>query len=56
MTRGLIFWVIMLIMLILAICWHFALLGAYGPIGMGVVVYILLVLLGWQVFGPPIRG
>jgi predicted membrane channel-forming protein YqfA (hemolysin III family) len=56
MTRGLIFWVIMLIMLILAICWHFALLGPYGPASMGVVSYILFVLLGWQVFGPPIRG
>jgi hypothetical protein len=56
MTRGLIFWVIMLVLLILAICWHFAVLGAYGPIGVGVVAYILFVLLGWQVFGAPIRG
>jgi hypothetical protein len=56
MTRGLIFWVIMLILLILAICWHFGVLGAFGPLGLGVVGYILLTLLGWQVFGPPIRG
>lgn len=56
MTRGLIFWVIMLIMLILAIAWHFAILGPYGGISMGVVGYLLFALLGWQVFGPPIRG
>jgi hypothetical protein len=56
MTRGLMFWVIMLILLVLAICWHFALLGAYGPIGVGVVAYFLFLLLGWQVFGAPVRG
>jgi hypothetical protein len=56
MTRGLLFWVIMIILLILALCWHFAVLGAYGPIGVGVVGYILFGLLGWQVFGPPVRG
>ena len=56
MTRGLIFWVIMLILLIVGVLWHFGTLGMFGPIGFGGIAYILFALLGWQVFGPPIRG
>jgi hypothetical protein len=56
MTRGFIFWIIMLILLIVGVLWHFGTLGMFGPIGFGGIAYILFGLLGWQVFGPPVRG
>lgn len=56
MTRGLIFWVLMLIWLVFSILGHFGLVGAYGMVGSIVLLFILFALLGWQVFGPPIRG
>jgi hypothetical protein len=55
MTRGLAFWVLMIIWLVFGIAAHFGLVGTYGPIGGVVLLFILFVLLGWQVFGAPIR-
>lgn len=57
MTRGLIFWVLMLIWLVFGIVWHFGFVGPpYGVLGGVVLLFILFGLLGWQVFGPPIKG
>jgi hypothetical protein len=56
MTRGLIFWVLMLIWFVFSLVWHLGMLGTYGPIGGALLLFILFALLGWQVFGPPIRG
>jgi hypothetical protein len=57
MTRGLIFWVLMLIWLVFGILGHFALVtGAIVVLGNALLLFILFSLLGWQVFGPPIRG
>jgi len=57
MTRGLIFWVLMLIWLVFGILWHFALFTAsVGILGGTVLLFILFALLGWQVFGAPIKG
>jgi hypothetical protein len=57
MTRGLIFWIIMLIWLVFGFVWHFGFIAAgYGPIGGVLLLFILFALLGWQVFGPPIHG
>ena len=60
MTLGIAFWILMLLWLVL---------GAYpfwnksspapvnwGLAGGGIVLFILLVLLGWHSFGPPIHG
>jgi hypothetical protein len=55
MTRGLAFWVLMLIWLVIGIAWHFALIGAYGVLGVALIPFLLFALLGWQVFGPPLR-
>lgn len=56
MTRGLAFWILMLLWLVLGIAWHFAWLGAgYGVLGLALVPFLLFGLLGWQVFGPPLR-
>jgi hypothetical protein len=55
MTRGLIFWVLMLVWLVFGIAWHFAWFGG-AIFGIAVVPFLLFGLLGWQVFGPPVRG
>lgn len=56
MTRGLIFWVLMLIWFVFQI----GLLGGFisGPWvrGSAVLDFVLFLLLGWQVYGPPVRG
>lgn len=55
MDKGLIFWVIMLF-------WLLCNIGLFSPtwkdrayIGGNIVLFILLVLLGWVVFGPAVR-
>lgn len=61
MTRGLIFWVLMLIWFVFALLANFgsAQLGTYGH-GIGVAStfldFILFLLLGWNVYGPPVHG
>lgn len=60
MTRGLIFWVLMLIWLVFGLVVFSG--YAYGPsghyfVGAGnLLQFILFLLLGWQVYGPPVRG
>jgi hypothetical protein len=57
MTRGTIFWVIMIILAILAVASYWGHSGGpYWGMGMTVVQYVLLGLLGWQVFGAAIKG
>jgi hypothetical protein len=56
MTRGLIFWVLMLVWLVFGVLAHFGLVGGYGVAGSTLLLFILFGLLGWQVFGPPIKG
>lgn len=53
MSRGLLFWIIMLLVLI---GWVFYVYPHWWGIGGGVVLWVLLALLGWNVFGPPIKG
>ena len=55
MTRGLAFWVLMLIWLIIGIAWHFGALGVYGGLGFALIPFLLFALLGWQTFGAPLR-
>lgn len=54
MSRGLIFWVLMLIWLVFYLLTN---LGPYhGYAGYSVVLeYVLFLLLGWQVYGRPIQ-
>jgi hypothetical protein len=56
MTRALVFWVLMIVWLVFGIIWHFGMLGAFGPVGGVLLIFILFAILGWQVFGPPIHG
>ena len=51
LSLGFIFWLIMLLLLIFGL-WHTW--PNYPLVGMNLVVWILLALLGWKVFGPMI--
>jgi len=51
MSKGFLFWVIMVVILLFGAGWRAGWTGAYGPWGFGLILYILLFLLGWQVFG-----
>lgn len=56
MTLGLCYWILMLIWAVFGLVWHFG----YTPAAWGfavntVLLFVLFLLLGWQVFGPPLR-
>lgn len=56
MTLGLAYWVLMLIWLVFGIVTSFGLLERnWGVPGNIILLFILFVLLGWQVFGPPLH-
>lgn len=55
MTRGLIFWVLMLIWLVFGFIVWGGYLGHYGIYGDRLLEFILFLLLGWQTYGPPVR-
>ena len=55
MTLGLCFWILMLIWLVFNLTWHYGVIGSYGPVGSALLLYVLFLLLGWQVFGPPLH-
>jgi hypothetical protein len=51
MTLGLAYWVIMLLWLAFGL-WHSGVIWLTGP---NIILFLLLVLLGWQVFGVPLH-
>ena len=55
MTLGLAYWIIILILVVFGVGLHFGLIGGGYVIGGGLVLLVLLILLGWQVFGPPLH-
>ena len=56
MSRGLLFWLLMLLWLVLSIWWAWPVAGGgYLVLGLPVLLFVLLALLGWQAFGPPVR-
>lgn len=56
MTLGLCYWIIMLIWLVFGLAIHFAYIGGFVALGVStLLLFILFLLLGWQVFGPPLR-
>jgi hypothetical protein len=59
MSIGLIFWIIMILWLLFALAWNFnwaPAAAAHGPLGNSLLLFVLFLLLGWRVFGPPIHG
>lgn len=55
MSLGLAFWILMLIWAVFGIFVH-VYPGPYGVWGGTLLLFVLLLLLGWQVFGAPLRG
>lgn len=60
MTRGLLFWILMILWLIFGfIAWWPAGVGGYSsyyPLGGHLLIFVLFALLGWQAFGAPVKG
>jgi hypothetical protein len=57
MTMGLLFWILMLFWLLFGLWsnWGGIVAGQWHPLGNSLLLFILLLLLGWAAFGPPIR-
>jgi hypothetical protein len=55
MTRSLLFWVLMILWLLFGaiIAWH---PYTYQTVGGGLLQFVLFALIGWQIFGPPVKG
>jgi hypothetical protein len=53
MPLGLAFWIIMLVCLVF---WTWQSWGNHLYLGGGFVIFILLAIIGWKVFGPPLQG
>lgn len=56
MTIGLCFWILMLIWLVFGLAAWQGVVGAYGWVGNTMLLFILLLLLGWHSFGAPLHG
>lgn len=56
MPMGVLFWVLMLLWLLLGLWWSWPPEGrGWGPVGGNLMLFLLLLLLGWKVFGPPLQ-
>jgi hypothetical protein len=59
MSLALVYWILMLLWLVTGLWWHWepatTPLG-YAPLGLHVFLFILLLILGWGVFGTPVHG
>lgn len=55
MTRGLLFWILMILWALSAF-FGVRVLGEYAVYASTGLLLILFALLGWQVFGPPVKG
>jgi hypothetical protein len=61
MSRGLIFWVLMLVWFVFALLLNFGgqslgVAGHYGTIANSLLEFVLFLLLGWQVYGAPVHS
>ena len=56
MSLGLAFWILMLLWLVFGLYHGFVVSpGSYYLVGGNLLLFILLLLLGWQTFGAPLR-
>jgi hypothetical protein len=56
MSIGLCYWILMLVWLVFGIWSNWPAAGGVRSLGGPFLLFILLVLLGWKVFGPPIQS
>lgn len=55
MSMSLLYWILMLIWLVFGLAIYWGPARPYGLYGNSLLLFILLLLLGWQVFGAPIK-
>jgi hypothetical protein len=57
MPIGILFWVLMILWLLFGLYWHApeARAGNYGLVGGNLLLFVLLALLGWRLFGPVLQ-
>jgi hypothetical protein len=55
MTLGLCYWILMLIWFVFGALLHFGIVGGLWAGGNILLLFVLFVLLGWQVFGAPLH-
>jgi hypothetical protein len=61
MSRAFVFWFLMLLWLLFGLWWYWPPaaavgLAGYGGLGVPLLVFLLFAVLGWQVFGSPVKG
>lgn len=56
MSLGLAYWILMLVWVVFSFAWRGGYLMSYGPIGGALLLVCLFGLLGWKVFGPPLKN
>lgn len=56
MTLGIAFWILWLVWFVFVSWSSWPVGGNVKPLGGSLVLFLLLALLGWKVFGPPIHG
>ena len=59
MTIGFLFWLLMILWFLFGLYWNWPRNGSqpgYSVVGGNLLLFILLFLLGWKVFGFPIQG
>ncbi len=56
MSRGLLFWILMILWVVLSVWWSWPAAGApYYSLSLPLLLFVLLALLGWKVFGPVLK-
>jgi hypothetical protein len=56
MSLSLCYWIVMLVWLVFGLWANWPTGGNVRPLGGSLMLFLLLVLLGWKVFGAPIHG
>ena len=56
MSRGLMYWVIVLIWVLSVIAPHVGFGGQFSGTVSDIILLVLFILLGWQTYGPPVHG
>lgn len=56
MSIGLVFWILYLIALVFGAWWNWPAGGNFRPFGGTLLVFVLIGLIGWKLFGAPIHG
>jgi hypothetical protein len=59
MTIGFVFWLLMILWLIFGLYWNWPAerdSRAFAPVGGNLMLFVLLFLIGWKMFGFPIQG